>query len=58
MIDLLLPRTDGGVLAQAIVVAVVSGIALVIVRRNREVTLLVAGLATVAVAWMGLRALH
>jgi hypothetical protein len=56
--DLLLPSTDAGALTQAVAAAVAYGGALVAVRRDRELVLLVAGLATLTFAWFGLRALH
>lgn len=58
MIELLLPRTDSGVLVQAVAVAALFLAALVLVRRNHELTLLMAGLATMTLAWFGVRALH
>jgi len=56
--DLLLPRTDAGVLVQALVVFPVLGAALVLVRRDRDYRLLVIGLLTMTAAWFGLRAVH
>ena len=58
MRDLLLPRTDGGVLAQAVVMGVIFTLALVLVRRDRELRLLVAGMTALTGAWFGLRSLH
>ncbi|MGH8986813.1 MAG: hypothetical protein ACRDY6_23525 [Acidimicrobiia bacterium] len=56
--ELLLPRTDAGVLAQALVVFPALGIALVLVWRDREWRALVFGLLTMTTAWFGLRAVH
>ncbi len=58
MIDLLLPRTDAGVLAQAALVFPALGSALIAVRRDREWRLLVIGMLTITAAWFGLRSLH
>ncbi len=58
MRDLLLPRTDAAVLAQALVAGVVFATALLLARRNRELVLLVIGFATVTCGLFGLRALH
>ena len=58
MRDLLLPRTDAAVLVQALVAAVVFATALLLARRNRELVLLVIGVATVTGGLFGLRALH
>ncbi len=58
MKDLLLPGTDGGVLGQLLVVSAVLALALVVVRRDRELRLLVVGIAVLTAAWFGLRSLH
>lgn len=58
MIDLLLPRTDGGAIAQAIGAVVVFGALALAVRRNRDLLVFVAGLATVTAAWFALRTVH
>lgn len=58
MIDLLLPSTDGGVLAQAVIAAALYGGLLYLVRRDRDLLLFVVGLATLTFAWFGIRALH
>ncbi len=58
MRDLLLPRTDGGVLAQVLVVVVLTAFGTVAARRERAVVLLVVGLGTVILGLMGVRALH
>jgi hypothetical protein len=58
MVDLLLPRTDAGVLVQ-VVVAVVFYTALgFAVRRNRDLLVFVSGLATITAAWFALRTVH
>jgi hypothetical protein len=58
MRDLLLPRTDSGVVAQLAVAAVVLAVAFVVVRRDRELRLLVVGVAVMTVAWCAARSLH
>lgn len=58
MIDLLLPRTDAGALAQAVGAAVLFAAAAVAVRRNRELLVFVAGLASITAAWFALRTVH
>ncbi len=58
MIDLLLPRTDGGVLVQAVVASIVFVAALVAVRRNPELRTFVIGVGTITAAWMALRTVH
>jgi len=58
MLDLLLPATDGGVLAQVIIVAVVAAGLLVIVRRNRDLRLLVVGITVLTFGLMAVRAVH
>lgn len=58
MIELLLPRTDEGALVQAVVLAVVVVLVLFGVRRDREIRLLVIGIAVVTAAFMAVRALH
>ena len=56
--DILLPRTDAGALAQVVVVAVALVATLVVVRRSAEARLLVLGVGLVALGWMALRTLH
>ncbi len=56
--ELLLPRSDAGVLAQALVVFPALAIALLLVRRDREWRVLVFGVLTISAAWFGLRAVH
>lgn len=58
MIDLFLPRTDAGALAQAIGAAVLFAAAAIAVRRNRELLVFVAGLASITAAWFALRTVH
>ncbi len=58
MIDLLLPSTDAGVAAQFAVVALVSGSALLALRRHPEWRLLVIGAALTAFGAMAIRAIH
>ncbi len=56
--DILLPRTDAGALAQVVVLAVTLVATLVVVRRSAEARLLVLGVGLVALGWMALRTLH
>lgn len=56
--DVLLPRTDAGVAAQAAVALVVLTAAFFAVRRHRELRQFVTGLAVMTLALFGLRALH
>lgn len=58
MIDLILPRTDGGVLAQLVVVTVLFATATWLARRHKDVRVLVIGLWLLAYGGMGVRALH
>ncbi|MGH9176971.1 MAG: hypothetical protein ACRD0N_00250 [Acidimicrobiales bacterium] len=58
MRELLLPRTDAGVLVQGVVASILLALALVVVRRDRELRLLVIGAATVTAAWFALRSVH
>lgn len=58
LVDILLPRTDAGALAQVVVVAVAVVATLVVVRRSAEARLLVLGVGLVALGWMALRTLH
>jgi hypothetical protein len=56
--DLLLPRTDGGVAIQAVLAAMAFLAAFFAARHASEVRRLVVGLATMTAALFGLRALH
>ena len=58
MIDLLLPSTDGGALAQLIVWALLTTTALLATWRNKDLRLLVIGLATLTLGIMAVRAIH
>jgi len=58
VVELLLPRTDAGALAQAVAAAVVTTGALIAVRRNRDLLWFVGGLATLTFAWFALRTVH
>ena len=58
MREVLLPRTDAGVLVQALVVFPALLVVLVRVRRDHELRLFVLGIATLALAWFGIRAVH
>lgn len=56
--EILLPRTDAGVYAQAAVVFPALGIALLVVRQDRDLRTFVLGLAVMTLALFGVRALH
>ncbi len=58
MIEVLLPRTDGGVLFQVIVVAILAAGALTATWKRPELRVLVIGSALVALGAIGVRALH
>ena len=58
MTELLLPRTDAGVAAQAILLVVLVGMGLWATRRQPDGRLLVIGVGLVLVALVGLRAAH
>ena len=58
MTDLLLPRTDAGVLFQVIVVTVVFALATISFRRNRDVRILMVGMWVATYGFMGVRAIH
>ncbi|MEE8332115.1 MAG: hypothetical protein V3R84_10130 [Acidimicrobiia bacterium] len=56
--DILLPRTDGGVLAQLIALVAMSGLAIFALRRRPPERLVAIGLSLVAFGLIGVRALH
>lgn len=58
MIELLLPRTDAGAGAQAIVALLLFVVGLVAVRRNPDLRVFVLGLGTITAAWFALRTVH
>lgn len=58
LVELALPRTDAGVLAQASVASVFFGFAVWRSRHNPDLRIFVAGLATLTFAWFALRTLH
>lgn len=58
LLDLALPRTDPGAVAQAAAALPLFGFALWRTRRNRDILTFVAGLATITLAWFALRTLH
>ena len=58
LVDLAVPRTDAGVLAQAVVAIVVLAAAGFVVRGDRELRTFVIGVATMTAAWFALRAVH
>lgn len=59
LLDLLLPTTDRAATTQWLVAAVVfAGLLPVAFRRNREVGLLVTGIATCTLAWFLIRMAH
>lgn len=58
LVEILLPRTDAGVLTQLIVVLSVSGLLLWWLRHDRDLRFLVAAVAFFVLSLFGLRALH
>lgn len=58
MRDVLLPRTDAGVLAQVLIVVALTVLGVVVARRERAVVLLVVGVGVVVLGVMGVRGLH
>lgn len=58
LVELALPRTDAGVLAQVGVASAIFGLAVWRVRHNRDLRTFVAGLATLTFSWFALRTLH
>lgn len=56
--ELLLPRTDGGVAVQAAVATVILAAAFFAVRQSPELRRFVTGLAVTTLALFGLRSLH
>ncbi len=56
--DLLLPRTDGGVLAQGVVVGAALAVLALAFRRDPDILWLLAGVAVLLLGLFGLRALH
>lgn len=58
MLDLLLPRTDAGVAAQAVVAVVIFAVLGYASRNNRDYRILVIGLAMMTVAFFGVRMVH
>jgi hypothetical protein len=58
IIDLLLPTTDAGVLAQLIVVVIAGVLGLALTRRHPDRRLLVVGATLVVLAFMAVRTLH
>ena len=58
MLDVLLPRTDAGVLVQGLVLFPALLAALLAVRRDRDWRILVIGLLVFGVSFFALRAMH
>jgi hypothetical protein len=58
VVELLLPRTDGGVAVQFVIVTAVFATAMWLMRRKPDARLLVIGLWLTAYGVMGVRALH
>ena len=52
------PATNAGVLVQVVLTLVVVIIAIVLVRSERSLVLLVVGVAMVLLGWYGIRGLH
>ncbi|MBW3576573.1 MAG: hypothetical protein KY462_02305 [Actinobacteria bacterium] len=58
MEEILQPRTDGGVLAQGAIIALVFALGFIRVRHDRDWRLLLAGLAVFTLGLFALRATH
>lgn len=58
LIEIVLPRTDAGVLAQLVTLAVAVLVVSLLVRREHELLLLTWGIGLVLLGGMGLRSLH
>jgi hypothetical protein len=58
VVELLLPRTDAGALAQAIGAATIYSGVLTVVHHNRDLMWFVGGLAALTFAWFALRTIH
>lgn len=58
MLDVLLPATDAGVAAQFAVVGSITALALVMTRRNRDLRILIVGIAVLLAGVLAVRALH
>lgn len=56
--EILLPRTDAGVAAQVVALAVVVTVGVVVLRRSREGLLVVIGAGALTLGFFGLRMLH
>lgn len=58
LLEILLPRTDAGVLAQLFALATAVLVVSVVVRHQHELLLLTWGIGLVVLGGMGLRAIH
>ena len=58
MIDILLPRTDGGVFLQLAAATALTGVVLWRIRHMKEARIFVLGLWVLSIGAMGIRALH
>ncbi len=58
MREILLPRTDQGVLVQLLLVIAVMVVVIVLVRRERSLVTLAVGVSLVVLGLMGVRGLH
>ncbi len=58
MIDILLPRTDGGVAVQLAILIGGYAVGVFLLRRHRDWLLLLTGVAVLLLALFGVRALH
>lgn len=58
MIDVLLPSTDGGVAVQLVLLVVFTGVGAYLTRRNRDLRILVVGVAVLILGLMAVRAIH
>ena len=58
MLDILLPETDGGAASQFLVLILITVLALVMTRRNRDLRILILGIAVLLAGLLAVRAIH
>ena len=58
MLDILLPETDGGAASQFLVLILITVLALVMTRHNRDLRILILGIAVLLAGLLAVRAIH
>ena len=58
MLDILLPETDGGAASQFLVLILITILALVMTRQNRDLRILILGVAVLLAGLLAVRAIH